>query len=45
VLSEVASGNLANDCSILDGDYSDDEEEDLSDTDNEEEWDSQPFQC
>ncbi len=46
MLSEVASDNMANDCSLMDEEYSDDSDlEDLSDTDNEEEWDTQPFPC
>lgn len=38
MLSEVSSAHLSNDCSVEDGEYSDDEEYDLSDTDDEDEW-------
>ncbi len=38
VLSEVASEHVSNDCTHPVADYSDDDEDDLSDTDNEDEW-------
>ena len=38
VLSEVSSGNFSNDCDGEDADFSDEYEEDLSDTDDEDEW-------
>ena len=37
VLSEVASDHISNDCAMEDSDFSDEDEEDLSDTDNEDE--------
>lgn len=38
VLSEVATDHISANCNMEDSDFSDDEDYDLSDTDNEDEW-------